>query len=161
MRCGSYFDRDGCWRHRSVLGNVGPLHRRRGSCSSHVLKHKDTHTHTNARMSGSLCTQKKITSQIHTDTTCSTKPPFPVISHFHKHLLRSSVNRARDGGGCAGGVLCPRCPLEGAKRIRVHARQRQSRAEERRVSASRGRRHLSLFHPKKKLHRHSDVAGHS
>lgn len=29
------FDRDG-WRHRSVLGNVGPLHRRRGSCSSHV-----------------------------------------------------------------------------------------------------------------------------
>ena len=36
---GSYFDRDGCWRHRSVLGNVGPLHRRRGSCSSHVLKH--------------------------------------------------------------------------------------------------------------------------
>lgn len=42
--CGSYFDGDGCWRHRSVLGNVGPLHRRRGSCSSHVLKQKDTQT---------------------------------------------------------------------------------------------------------------------
>lgn len=42
--CGSYFDRDGCWRHRSVLGNVGPLHRCCGGCSSHVLEHKqNTH----------------------------------------------------------------------------------------------------------------------
>lgn len=43
---GSYFDRDSGWRHRSVLGNVGPLHRRRSGCSSHVLKQKqDTHMH--------------------------------------------------------------------------------------------------------------------
>ena len=46
--CGSYFDRDGCWRHRSVLGNVGPLHRCRSCCSRHVLKHKqNTHTESN------------------------------------------------------------------------------------------------------------------
>lgn len=31
----TYFKRDSCWRHRSVLGNVGPLHR----CSSrHILE---------------------------------------------------------------------------------------------------------------------------
>lgn len=60
MFWGSYFDRDGCWRHRSVLGNVGPLHRRSGSCSSHVLKHK-------GKTNFNIHTQKKNPATPYTD----------------------------------------------------------------------------------------------
>lgn len=33
----TYFNLNSCWRHRSILGNVGPLHR---CSSSHVLENK-------------------------------------------------------------------------------------------------------------------------
>ena len=47
--CITHFDRDGSWRHRSVLGNVGPLHRCGSSCGSHILQNTHTHTHTHTR----------------------------------------------------------------------------------------------------------------
>lgn len=135
--CGSYFDRDGCWRHRSVLGNVGPLHRCCSGCSSHVLEHKQ-----NTHLLKILHKNSNPSPIINTFKISNTDITFPWKSH--------SVQLSQKLLGM--GACCPQSILWRALKEYVCTlnRAEQKRADQRRVyevdRAGGGGRDVLLFH---------------